>query len=135
MKIAAYDHNVAVIRYYIEPIEDFALDESSIKIAAQGPDGTRHDYAVDPSTVSVEEETGYITFDWPIPAGVTQMPLDRFKLGSSGTLTFAVCAEIIDGNNVSQAWHSDDATIKVVAHLEPEAGGGEDPEETAQYKL
>ena len=129
--IAAYDHNVDVIRFNIEPIEDFALDESSLKIAALGPDGTRHDYAVDPNTVSVEEETGYITFDWPIPAGVTQMPLDRFKLGSSGTLTFAVCAEIIDGNNVAQAWHSDDATIKVVAHLEPEAGGGEDPDEVA----
>jgi lysophospholipase L1-like esterase len=129
--IAAYDHNVDVIRFQAEPIEDFSLDTSSIKIAAQGPNKARHDYAVDPSTVQIEEETGYITFDWPIPAGVTEMPLDVFKYGDKGQLIFAVCAEIISGDTVSKAWHSDDGIITVVAHLEPESGGGEDPEEEA----
>ena len=130
-KIAAYDHNVDVIHFSVEPIEDFSLDTSSIRIAAQGPNKARHDYAVDPSTVQIEEETGYITFDWPIPAGVTEMPIGTFKYGDKGQLIFAVCAEIIDGSTVSKAWHSDDGIITVVAHLEPEAGGGEDPEETA----
>ena len=129
--IAAYDHNVDVIHFQAEPIEDFSLDTSTIRIAAQGPNKSRHDYAVDPSTVAIEEETGYITFDWPIPAGVTEMPLDVFKYGDKGQLIFAVCAEIISGNAVSKAWHSDDGIITVVAHLEPEAGGGEDPEEEA----
>ena len=130
-RIASYDHNVDVIHFSVEPIEDFSLDLSSIKIAAQGPNKARHDYAVDPSTVAIEEETGYITFDWPIPAGVTEMPLDVFKYGDKGQLIFAVCAEIISGSTVSKAWHSDDGIITVVAHLEPEAGGGEDPEEEA----
>ena len=131
-RIAAYDHNVDVIHFLIEPIEDFSLDTSSIRIAAQGPDNVRHDYAVDLSTVSIEEETGYITFDWPIPQGVTEMPIGSgFKYGDKGNLIFSVCAEIIDGSTVSQAWHSDDGIITVVAHLEPEAGGGEDPSETA----
>ena len=129
--IAAYDHNVDVIRFQAEPIEDFSLDTSSIKIAAQGPNKVRHDYAVDPSTVQIEEETGYITFDWPIPAGVTEMPIGTFKYGDRGQLIFAVCAEIISGDTVSKAWHSDDGIITVVAHLEPESGGGEDPEEEA----
>lgn len=130
--IASYDHLVDVIHFYIEPIEDFSLDTSSIRIAAQGPDGTRHDYAVDSTTVSVEEETGYIAFDWPIPAGVTEMPIGAgFKYGDRGQLIFAVCAEIIDGSTVSKAWHSDDGIITVVAHLEPESGGGEDPSEEA----
>jgi hypothetical protein len=129
--IAAYDHNVDVIRFQAETIPGFSLDTSSIKIAAQGPNKARHDYAVDPSTVQIEEETGYITFDWPIPVGVTEMPLDTFKHGDTGQLLFAVCAEIISGNTVSKAWHSDDGIITVVAHLEPEAGGGEDPEEEA----
>ena len=131
-RIASYDHNVDVIHFSVEPIEDFSLDTSSIKIAAQGPNKARHDYAVDPSTVSIEEETGYITFDWPIPAGVTEMPIGAgFKYGDKGQLIFAVCAEIISGSTVSKAWHSDDGIITVVAHLEPEAGGGEDPEEEA----
>ena len=129
-KIAAYDHNVDVIHFSVEPIEDFSLDTSSIRIAAQGPNKARHDYAVDPSTVAIEEETGYITFDWPIPAGVTEMPIGTFKYGDKGQLIFAVCAEIIDGSTVSKAWHSDDGIITVVAHLEPEAGG-ETPEEQA----
>ena len=131
VQIASYDHNVDVIQFNIEPIEDFSLDLSSIKIAAQGPNKARHDYAVDPSTVQIEEETGYITFDWPIPAGVTEMPIGTFKYGDRGQLIFAVCAEIISGSTVSKAWHSDDGIITVVAHLEPEAGGGEDPSETA----
>ena len=130
-RIASYDHKVDVIRFQVETIPGFSLDTSSIKIAAQGPNKARHDYAVDPSTVQIEEETGYITFDWPIPAGVTEMPIGTFKYGDKGQLIFAVCAEIISGNTVSQAWHSDDGIITVVAHLEPEAGGGEDPEETA----
>ncbi|MBQ1569688.1 MAG: hypothetical protein IIZ78_01090 [Clostridiales bacterium] len=131
-RIASYDHNVDVIRFQAEPIEDFSLDTSSIKIAAQGPNKARHDYAVDPSTVAIEEETGYITFDWPIPAGVTEMPIGSgFKYGDRGQLIFAVCAEIISGDTVSKAWHSDDGIITVVAHLEPEAGGGEDPSEEA----
>ena len=130
-RIASYDHNVDVIRFQAEPIEDFSLDTSTIKIAAQGPNNVRHDYAVDPSTVAIEEETGYITFDWPIPAGVTEMPIGTFKYGDKGQLIFAVCAEIIDGSTVSKAWHSDDGIITVVAHLEPESGGGEDPEEEA----
>ena len=131
VQIASYDHNVDVIQFNIEPIEDFSLDTSSIKIAAQSPNNVRHDYAVDPSTVSIEEETGYITFDWPIPQGVTEMPEDVFGYGATGQLIFAVCAEIIDGSTVSKAWHSDDGIITVVAHLEPESGGGEDPEEEA----
>lgn len=130
-RIAAYDHNVDVIRFQAEPIEDFSLNTSTIKIAAKGPNKARHDYPVDPSTVSIEEETGYITFDWPIPQGVTEMPEDMFGYGSTGQLIFAVCAEIISGSTVSKAWHSDDGIITVVAHLEPEAGGGEDPSETA----
>ena len=130
--IAAYDHNVDVIRFQAETIPGFSLDTSSIKIAAQGPNNVRHDYAVDPSTVAIEEETGYITFDWPIPAGVTEMPIGAgFKYGDKGQLIFAVCAEIISGSTVSKAWHSDDGIITVVAHLEPESGGGEDPEEEA----
>ena len=130
-RIAAYDHNVDVIHFQAEPVEDFSFDLSSIRIAAKGPNKARHDYPVDPSTVSIEEETGYITFDWPIPQGVTEMPEDMFGYGSTGQLIFAVCAEIIDGSTVSKAWHSDDGIITVVAHLEPEAGGGEDPEEEA----
>ena len=131
-RIAAYDHNVDVIQFSLEPVEDFAFDLSSIKIAAQGPNKARHDYAVDPSTVQIEEETGYITFDWPIPAGVTEMPIGSgFKYGDKGQLIFAVCAEIISGSTLSKAWHSDDGIITVVAHLEPESGGGEDPEEEA----
>ena len=130
-RIASYDHKVDVIRFQVETIPGFSLDTSSIKIAAQGPNKARHDYAVDPSTVQIEEETGYITFDWPIPAGVTEMPIGTFKYGDRGQLIFAVCAEIISGDTVSKAWHSDDGIITVVAHLEPEAGGGEDPSETA----
>ena len=130
-RIAAYDHNVDVIHFQAEPIEDFSLDLSSIKVAAKGPNKVRHDYAVDPSTVAIEEETGYITFDWPIPQGVTEMPEDMFGYGATGQLIFAVCAEIISGDTVSKAWHSDDGIITVVAHLEPESGGGEDPSETA----
>lgn len=130
-RIASYDHKVDVIRFQVETIPGFSLDTSSIKIAAQGPNKARHDYAVDPSTVQIEEETGYITFDWPIPAGVTEMPIGTFKYGDKGQLIFAVCAEIIDGSTVSKAWHSDDGIITVVAHLEPESGGGEDPEEEA----
>ena len=131
-RIASYDHKVDVIRFQVETIPGFSLDTSSIRIAAQGPNKARHDYAVDPSTVAIEEETGYITFDWPIPAGVTEMPIGSgFKYGDKGQLIFAVCAEIIDGSTVSKAWHSDDGIITVVAHLEPESGGGEDPEETA----
>ena len=129
--IASYDHNVDVIRFQAETIPGFSLDTSTIRIAAQGPNKARHDYAVDPSTVQIEEETGYITFDWPIPQGVTEMPIGAFKYGDKGQLIFAVCAEIIDGYTVSKAWHSDDGIITVVAHLEPESGGGEDPEEEA----
>jgi len=130
-RIAAYDHNVDVIHFQAEPVEDFSFDLSSIRIAAKGPDKARHDYPVDPATVAIEEETGYITFDWPIPQGVTEMPEDVFGYGSTGQLIFAVCAEIIDGSALSKAWHSDDGIITVVAHLEPESGGGEDPEEEA----
>jgi len=130
-RIASYDHNVDVIHFSVEPIEDFSLDTSTIRIAAQGPNNVRHDYAVDPSTVAIEEETGYITFDWPIPQGVTEMPIGTFKYGDKGNLIFSVCAEIISGDTVSKAWHSDDGIITVVAHLEPEAGGGEDPSEEA----
>ena len=129
--IASYDHNVDVIRFQAEAIPGFSLNTSSIKIAAQGPNKARHDYSVDPSTVQIEEETGYVTFDWPIPAGVTEMPIGTFKYGDKGQLIFAVCAEIISGSTVSKAWHSDDGIITVVAHLEPESGGGEDPEEEA----
>ena len=129
--IASYDHNVDVIHFQAEPVDGFDFDTSTIRIAAQGPDNVRHDYAVDPSTVQIEGETGYITFDWPIPQGVTEMPIGTFKYGDKGNLIFSVCAEIIDGSTVSQAWHSDDGIITVVAHLEPEAGGGEDPSETA----
>ena len=130
-RIAAYDHNVDVIHFQAEPVEDFSFDLSSIRIAAKGPNKARHDYPVDPSTVQIEEETGYITFDWPIPQGVTEMPEDMFGYGSTGQLIFAVCAEIISGSALSKAWHSDDGIITVVAHLEPESGGGEDPSETA----
>ena len=131
-RIASYDHKVDVIRFQVETIPGFGLDTSSIRIAAQGPNKARHDYAVDPSTVAIEEETGYITFDWPIPAGVTEMPIGSgFKYGDRGQLIFAVCAEIISGDTISKAWHSDDGIITVVAHLEPESGGGEDPEEEA----
>ena len=129
--IAAYDHNVDVVHFQAEPVDGFDFDTSSIRIAAQGPNNVRHDYAVDPSTVQIEEETGYITFDWPIPAGVTEMPIGTFKYGDKGNLIFSVCAEIIDGSTLSKAWHSDDGIITVVAHLEPESGGGEDPEEEA----
>ena len=130
--IAAYDHNVDVVHFQAEPVDGFDFDTSTIRIAAQGPNDVRHDYAVDPATVSIEEETGYITFDWPIPQGVTEMPIGSgFKYGDRGQLIFSVCAEIIDGSTVSQAWHSDDGIITVVAHLEPESGGGEDPEEEA----
>ena len=130
--IAAYDHNVDVVHFQAEPVDGFDFDTSTIRIAAQGPNDVRHDYAVDPSTVQIEEETGYITFDWPIPAGVTEMPIGSgFKYGDKGNLIFSVCAEIIDGSTVSQAWHSDDGIITVVAHLEPESGGGEAPEEEA----
>ena len=130
-RIAAYDHNVDVIHFQAEPVEDFSFDLSSIRIAAKGPNKARHDYPVDPSTVQIEEETGYITFDWPIPQGVTEMPEDMFGYGSTGQLIFAVCAEIISGSALSKAWHSDDGIITVVAHLEPESGGGEDPSEEA----
>jgi uncharacterized protein YjdB len=130
-RIAAYDHNVDIIHFQAEPVEDFSFDLSTIKVAAKGPNKARHDYPVDPSTVAIEEETGYITFDWPIPQGVTEMPEDMFGYGSTGQLIFAVCAEIISGSTLSKAWHSDDGIITVVAHLEPEAGGGEDPEEEA----
>ncbi len=130
-RIAAYDHNVDVIHFQAEPVEDFSFDLSSIRIAAKGPNKARHDYPVDPSTVQIEEETGYITFDWPIPQGVTEMPEDMFGYGATGQLIFAVCAEIISGSTLSKAWHSDDGIITVVAHLEPESGGGEDPEEEA----
>ena len=130
-RIAAYDHNVDIIHFQAEPVEDFSFDLSTIKIAAKGPNKVRHDYPVDPSTVQIEEETGYITFDWPIPQGVTEMPEDTFGYGATGQLIFAVCAEIISGSTLSKAWHSDDGIITVVAHLEPEAGGGEDPEEEA----
>jgi len=129
--IAAYDHNVDVVHFQAEPVDGFDFDTSTIRIAAQGPNKARHDYAVDPSTVSIEEETGYITFDWTIPQGVTEMPIGTFKYGDRGQLIFAVCAEIISGDTVSKAWHSDDGIITVVAHLEPESGGGEDPEEQA----
>ena len=130
-RIAAYDHNVDIVHFQAEPVENFSFDLSSIRIAAKGPNKARHDYPVDPSTVQIEEETGYITFDWPIPQGVTEMPEDMFGYGSTGQLIFAVCAEIISGSTLSKAWHSDDGIITVVAHLEPEAGGGEDPEEEA----
>ena len=130
-RIASYDHNVDIIHFQAEPVEDFSFDLSTIRVAAKGPNKARHDYPVDPSTVAIEEETGYITFDWPIPQGVTEMPEDMFGYGSTGQLIFAVCAEIIDGSTLSKAWHSDDGIITVVAHLEPEAGGGEDPEEEA----
>ena len=130
-RIAAYDHNVDIIHFQAEPVGDFSFDLSSIRIAAKGPNKARHDYPVDPSTVSIEEETGYITFDWPIPQGVTEMPEDMFGYGSTGQLIFAVCAEIISGSALSKAWHSDDGIITVVAHLEPESGGGEDPSEEA----
>ena len=131
IKISAYDHNVDVVEFSLEQDEEFQFDLSSIRIAAKGPDKSRHDYAIDPSTISVEEETGYVTFEWEIPQGVTEMPLDTFKHGDTGQLLFAVCAEIISGSALSKAWHSDDGIITVVAHLEPEAGGGEDPSEEA----
>jgi len=128
--IAAYDHNADVVHFDVEPIEGFALDTASIRIAAQGPNGVRHDYEIDAGTVTIEEGTGNISFDWAIPQGVTEMPLDTFKYGSTGTLIFAVCAEIVSGTTLSKAWHSDDGVLTVVAHLEPE-NGGEDPSEEA----
>jgi hypothetical protein len=107
------------------------LEISTIKIAAVGPLGEPHDYEIDPSTVTVDEETGNINFVWSIPVGVTAMPLTAFKISDTKKITFAVCAEIVSGDNLVKAWHSDDGTIKVKAHLEPESGGGEDPSEEA----
>lgn len=129
--IAAYDHLVDDILFDIEPIEGFELDTSSIKIAAVGPLDEQHDYEIDPSTVTVDEETGSINFVWSIPVGVTAMPLNKFKPDDVKRLKFAVCAEIVSGDNLVQAWHSNDGTIKVKAHLEPKSGGGEDPSEEA----
>lgn len=129
--IAAFDHLVDDVLFVIEPIDGFQLETSSIKIAAVGPLGEPHDYEIDPSTVTVDEETGNINFVWSIPVGVTAMPLTAFKISDTKNITFAVCAEIVSGDNLVKAWHSDDGTIKVKAHLEPESGGGEDPEEEA----
>lgn len=129
--IAAFDHLVDDVLFVIEPIDGFQLETSTIKIAAVGPLGEPHDYEIDPSTVTVDEETGNINFIWSIPVGVTAMPLTTFKISDTKKITFAVCAEIVSGDNLVKAWHSDDGTIKVKAHLEPEAGGGEDPEEEA----
>jgi hypothetical protein len=129
--IAAFDHLVDDVLFVIEPIDGFQLETSTIKIAAAGPLGEPHDYEIDPSTVTVDEETGNINFIWSIPVGVTAMPLTTFKISDTKKITFAVCAEIVSGDNLVKAWHSDDGTIKVKAHLEPEAGGGEDPEEEA----
>lgn len=129
--IAAFDHLVDDVLFVIEPIDGFQLETSTIKIAAVGPLGEPHDYEIDPSTVTVDEETGNINFVWSIPVGVTAMPLTAFKISDTKNITFAVCAEIVSGDNLVKAWHSDDGTIKVKAHLEPESGGGEDPSETA----
>lgn len=129
--IAAFDHLVDDVLFVIEPIDGFQLETSTIKIAAVGPLGEPHDYEIDPSTVTVNEETGNINFIWSIPVGVTAMPLTTFKISDTKNITFAVCAEIVSGDNLVKAWHSDDGTIKVKAHLEPESGGGEDPSEEA----
>ena len=129
--IAAFDHLVDDVLFDVEPIDGFELDTSTIKIAAVGPLGEQHDYEIDPSTVTVDEETGNINFVWSIPVGVTAMPLSSFKINDVKKITFAVCAEIIDGETVSKAWHSNDGTINVKSHLEPESGGGETPEEQA----
>ena len=129
--IAAFDHLVDDILFDVEPIDGFELDTSTIKIAAVGPLGEQHDYEIDPSTVTVDEETGNINFIWSIPVGVTAMPLSSFKINDIKKITFAVCAEIVSGDNLVKAWHSNDGTIKVKAHLEPESGGGETPEEQA----
>lgn len=129
--IAAFDHLVDDILFDVEPIDGFELDTSTIKIAAVGPLGEQHDYEIDPSTVTVDEETGNINFVWSIPVGVTAMPLTSFKINDIKKITFAVCAEIVSGDNLVKAWHSNDGTIKVKAHLEPESGGGEDPSEEA----
>ena len=129
--IAAFDHLVDDVLFVIEPIDGFQLETSSIKIAAVGPLGEPHDYEIDPSTVTVDEETGNINFIWSIPVGVTAMPLTTFKISDTKKITFAVCAEIVSGDNLVKAWHSDDGTIKVKAHLEPESGGGEVPSEEA----
>lgn len=118
--IAAFDHNVDVVRFDLEPIDGFQLETAAIKIAAVGPLGVPHDYDVDSSTIEVDEETGNISFDWPIPEDVTAMPLDVFKSGDKAKLTFAICAEIRTGSSLSQAWHSANGEITVVAHLEPE---------------
>ena len=127
--IAAFDHLVDDILFDVEPIDGFQMDTSTIKIAAVGPLGEQHDYEIDPSTVTVDEETGNTNFIWSIPVGVTAMPLSSFKINDVKKITFAVCAEIVSGDNLVKAWHSNDGTIKVKAHLEPESGGGEDPEE------
>lgn len=129
--IAAFDHLVDDILFDVEPIDGFELETSTIKIAAVGPLGEPHDYEIDPSTVTVDEETGNINFVWSIPVGVTAMPLSSFKINDVKKITFAVCAEIVSGDNLVKAWHSNDGTIKVKAHLEPESGGGETPEEQA----
>lgn len=129
--IAAFDHLVDDVLFVIEPIDGFQLETSTIKIAAVGPLGEPHDYEIDPSTVTVDEETGNINFVWSIPVGVTAMPLTAFKISDTKNITFAVCAEIVSGDNLVKAWHSDDGAIKVKAHLEPESGGGEDPSEEA----
>ena len=129
--IAAFDHLVDDILFDVEPIDGFELDTSTIKIAAVGPLGEQHDYEIDASTVTVDEETGNINFIWSIPVGVTAMPLSSFKINDIKKITFAVCAEIVSGDNLVKAWHSNDGTIKVKAHLEPESGGGETPEEQA----
>lgn len=129
--IAAFDHLVDDVLFVIEPIDGFQLETSTIKIAAVGPLGEPHDYEIDPSTVTVDEETGNINFIWSIPVDVTAMPLTTFKISDIKKITFAVCAEIVSGDNLVKAWHSDDGAIKVKAHLEPESGGGEDPSETA----
>ena len=129
--IAAFDHLVDDILFDVEPIDGFQMDTSTIKIAAVGPLGEQHDYEIDPSTVTVDEETGNTNFIWSIPVGVTAMPLSSFKINDVKKITFAVCAEIVSGDNLVKAWHSNDGTIKVKAHLEPESGGGEDPSEEA----
>ena len=129
--IAAFDHLVDDVLFDVEPIDGFQMDTSTIKIAAVGPLGEQHDYDIDPSTVTVDEETGNTNFIWSIPVGVTAMPLSSFKINDVKKITFAVCAEIVSGDNLVKAWHSNDGTIKVKAHLEPESGGGETPEEQA----
>lgn len=118
--IAAFDHNVDVAHIVIEPIEGFALNTSTIRIAALSPTNTRHDYNIDPATVEIDEETGSISFDWPIPQSATEMPLGVYRPGDTATLDFAICAEIRTGSSLSQAWHSANGEITVVAHLEPE---------------